>query len=290
MIVAYVVLSHRNPPQVLRLVRGLAEGPSAKVLVRHDGRRSPLERASIEAVGGEALDDEIRVEWGRWSQLELILSCLHEARRRHDPDWTLVLSGQDDPLRPMADIEDDLDRSGLDARIGAMREVESRRPATGDEFFLRCRYRHLARPRAMPDLPRRLRPLVYARELPPLIGVRRLAPAPLRFFSSADWLTLGRRALDAVLAATGDRRLMHHFRGVAVPSESFFASVLLADASLAIDHDHRRFASFPGHGRPHPDTLTSADLDRILASGADFARKFDAELDSEVLDRLDERR
>jgi hypothetical protein len=29
---------------------------------------------------------------------------------------------------------------------------------------------------------------------------------------------------------------------------------------------------------------------RIIASGADFARKFDAELDSKVLDRLDERR
>ena len=34
--IAYVVLSHRNPDQVLRLVGALREGPAAEVLVRHE--------------------------------------------------------------------------------------------------------------------------------------------------------------------------------------------------------------------------------------------------------------
>jgi hypothetical protein len=83
---------------------------------------------------------------------------------------------------------------------------------------------------------------------------------------------------------------MRHFRRVAVPSESFFASVLLRRPELHVDRDHRRFLSFAGAGVPHPDTLTSADLEAILTSGADFARKFDAELDAHVLDVLDEHR
>jgi Core-2/I-Branching enzyme len=290
MTIAYLVLSHRNPPQVLRLVRALAEGPAGHVLVRHDGRRSRLPASAIEGAGGEAIEDAIDVEWGRWSHVELILSCLREARRRLDPEWTLILSGQDYPLRPMAEIEADLQRSKSDARLGAVREVEPRRPANDDEFYLRCRYRHYARPGAIPDLPRGLRPLIYVREMPPLVGIRRIAPAPIRFYSSADWLTLGRDALEAVLEATRDRRLMRHFRRVAVPSESFFASVLLGDPSLSIERDHRRVARFSRPGGPHPDTLTSSDLDSVVASGADFARKFDAQLDSEVLDRLDERR
>ena len=288
--VAYVVLSHRNPAQVLRLVRALGEGPAAHVLVRHDPRHSDLPHAAIEAAGAEALEDRIEVDWAQWSYLELILSCLREARRRLDPEWTLILSGQDYPLRSLAAIEADLDRARVDARLGSVREVESRRPAHGDEFYLRCRYRHYARPRGLADLPRRLRPLVYARDLPPLVGVRRLRRPPLPFYSSADWLTLRRPAVEALLDAAGNRRLMQHFRRVAVPSESFFATVLLADPRLAVDGDHRRFAHFSDSGAAHPDTLTSRDLDRILASGADFARKFDAELDSEVLDRLDERR
>jgi Core-2/I-Branching enzyme len=291
--VAYVVLSHRSPGQVLRLVRALAEGPAARVLVRHDPRGPRLAAGDVRAAGGEPLEDRIEFEWGGWSQLELIFACLRAAAARHDPDWTLVLSGQDYPLRALAAIEAELESSGADGRLGAVREVERRRPAPGaDEFFLRCRYLHYTRPRAMPHLPAALRPLAYVRELPPLVGVRRppWPPPPLDFYASADWLTLGRRALAAVLRAGEDRRLMRHFRRVAVPSESFFASVLLNDPGLTIERDNRRFAPFSRPGAPHPDTLTSADLERLLASGADFGRKFDAEVDSRVLDLLDERR
>lgn len=290
MTVAYIVISHRNPEQVLRLVRVLGEGPGARVLVRHDPRGERLPNAEVEAAGGEPLADRMQSRWGGWSQLQVILSCLREASARHDPDWTLLVSGQDYPLRPMAAIEGDLGGSPADARLGSVRQVEERRPPPGeDEFFLRCRYRHYARPRVVPHLPGAVRPLVYARDLPPLIGVRRVDPAPLPLFASADWLTLSRAATRTVLAAAEDRRLMRHFRRVAVPSESFFASVLLADPSLIVERDSRRFSPF-AHGAAHPDTLMSRDLDRLLASGADFARKFDTTLDPHVLDLLDEHR
>lgn len=291
MTVVYIVISHRNPAQVVRLVRALREGPAARVLVRHDPRGEPLDHAAIEAAGGEPVEDGIRSKWGGWAHLRLILSCLREATARHDPDWALVLSGQDYPLRPLADIEAGLDASAADALLGSVRPVDQRRPAAGDdEFFLRCRYRHYARPRVIPSsLPRPIRPLAYARDLPPLLGVRRIEPAPLAFFASADWLTLGRVGLRAVLAASEDRRLMRHFRRVAVPSESFFASVLLADPSLIVERDNRRFSPF-AHGAAHPDTLTCRDYDRLLASGADFARKFDTAVEPRVLDLLDEHR
>jgi hypothetical protein len=289
--VAYIVLSHRGPEQVLRLVRALKEGPAARVLVRHDPRGPALHGAELQEAGGEAIEDDIVFEWGGWSQLQLILACLCEAERRHDPDWVLILSGQDYPLRPLAEIEWDLDAVQIDGRLGAVREVERHRPPPGeDEFFLRCRYRHYTRPRGMGHLPRALRPLAYARDLPPLVGLRRLGPPRLRYHASADWLTLGRRALTATLAAADDRRLMRHFRRVAVPSESFFATVLLGDRALTIERDHRRFAPFAHEGAPHPETLTARDHDRLLASGADFARKFDAEVDSSILDLLDEHR
>lgn len=290
MTVVYIVISHRTPEQVVRLVRVLREGPSARVLVRHDPRGERLERKQLETAGGELLEDRLKTKWGGWSQLKLILGCLREAVTRHDPDWVLVLSGQDYPLRPLAAIEADLRDSPADARLGSVRRVEARRPAAGDdEFFLRCRYRHYARPRVLPSLPRPIRPLAYARDLPPLVGVRRVGPAPLAFHASADWLTLGRAGIRAVLAASENRRLTRHFRRVAVPTESFFASVLLGDPSLIVERDNRRFSPF-APGSPHPDTLTSDDYDRLLASGADFARKFDVTRDPHVLDLLDEHR
>jgi hypothetical protein len=288
--IAYIVLSHRNPEQVLRLVRALREGPAARVLVRHDRRRSRLAAAEIEAAGGEALEDRIEMEWGGWSQAELILSCLRRAARLK-PEWTLVLSGQDYPLRPIADIEERLATTEADGLLGSVREIERRPPPPGhdDEFFLRTAYRHFRRPHRLPHLPQALRPLVYVRDLPPRLGVRRRRRIePL--YSSADWLTLGPRALAALLAAGEDRRLTRFFRRVAVPSESFFATVLLNDPTLSIGRDHRRFLVFNRPGAPHPRTLTTADLEPALASGADFARKFDTGEDARVLDLLDARR
>jgi hypothetical protein len=289
--VVYIVLSHRNPEQVLRLVRALREGPAARVLVRHDPRGAPLSADEIGSAGGESIEDDIAFEWAAWPHVEVVLGCLREAVARHDPDWALILSGQDYPLRPLADIEAELDAGLLDGRLGSVREVERRRPAAGDdEFFLRAHYRHYTRPRAMPDLPGALRPLIYARALPPLVGVRRLAPAPVPLVFSSDWLTLGRRAIQIVLAAADNGRLMRYFRRVAVPSESLFASILLSNESLTIERDHRRLATFAHEGAAHPELLTSADYDRLVASGADFARKFDATVDSHILDLLDQHR
>jgi hypothetical protein len=286
--VAYLVLSHRNPGQVLRLVRALAEGPAAVVLVRHDQRVSRLGSGEVEAAGGELVDDGLELEWGAWSQLEAVLAGLRRAAELR-PDWALVLSGQDYPLRPMTDIEADLAASDADAMLGFVREPDDRRPAGDDEFFLRVAYHHYRRPRRLPHLPHALRPLVYVRDLPPLVGVRRLRRPGVRLYFSADWVTLGSRGLAAVLAASEDRRLLRPFRGMPVPSEAFFASVLLNDPRLRIERDHRRFLAFSGPGAPHPETLTTADLEAALGSGADFGRKFDTEVDRRVLDLLDER-
>jgi hypothetical protein len=292
--IAYLVLSHRNPEQVLRLVSVLNEGPSAEVLVRHDPRRSTLDERALERLGASALHDDVDFDWGGWSQLQMLLACL-EGAASLDPDWTLVLSGQDYPLRPLAAIEDGLANSEYDAMLGHAWELETDKPPgpPADEFFLRCAYRHYPAPGLLPRLPGTLRPLAYRRELPRQIGLRRIRlpfREGFRCFVSADWLTLNRRALRTVLDAANDRRLMRFFRRVAIPSESFFATVLLNDGSLRVAGHNRRFVSFEAPLTPHPETLTMADLDRLLASECDFARKFDADGDADVLDALDQRR
>jgi hypothetical protein len=303
MTIVYVVLSHRNPEQVLRLVRVLREGAAATVLVRHDQARSPLVAEEVEAAGGMLVEDGAKVEWGEWSQLAVTVACLRRAAELR-PDWTLVLSGQDYPLRPLAEIEAGLAACEADALVGSVREVATRPGGAGDEFFLRCAYRHYRRPAAVPHLPHALRPLVYVRDVPRLIGVRRPSslgrdlrgPADrdgrrrLRLYASADWVTLGSRALAVVLEAYAEPRLARWFRRIPIPSECFFATVLLNEPGLTVDGDHRRYASFAGPGVPHPDTLTTADLDVALGSGADFARKFDVAVDARPLDLLDERR
>jgi hypothetical protein len=255
-----------------------------------------LRPAALERLGAHALHEGLDFEWGGWSQLQVLLGCLAHVKRQLDPDWLLVLSGQDYPLRQMAEIESDLAEGDHDALLGNAWQLDTGRvpepPAR--EFFLRYAYRHFAVPASAPRLPGGIRPLAYTRELPPRIGIRRRSlPFGDGFgcYVSADWLTLNRKAVEAVLRAARERPgLMHYYRRAAIPSESLFATVLLNDESLRVARDNRRFASFPAPNAPHPNTLTTSDLDRMLASGCDFARKFDIEADAEVLDLLDEQR
>jgi hypothetical protein len=296
--VAYLVLSHSNPAQVLRLVAALKEGPGAEVAVRHDQRRSALDRTAVERLGARLLRDDIDFEWGGTTQLDVLLGALERVAEAFDPDWLFVLSGQDYPLRPIEAIHADLAASGVDAMLGSVWPLETRhRPAPPqEEFFLRYAYRHYRVPRRTPHLPQALRSVAYLRELPTSrhLGVRRMRlpfGESFRCYVSSDWITLGRRGLSALLSATRENsRLLRYYGRTAIPSESFPATVLLNDRSLNVSRDHRRFAPFTDPGAAHPDALTSADLDRILASGCDFARKFDAEVDAKVLDALDESR
>jgi hypothetical protein len=55
----------------------------------------------------------------------------------------------------------------------------------------------------------------------------------------------------------------------------------------SIVNDHLRYIRFV-RGAPNPDTLTIADKEVLINSGKFYARKFNAEQDSAILDYLDE--
>jgi hypothetical protein len=289
----YLVVSHRNPDQVLRLVRALREGPSGTVAVRHDQRRSRLDAGALEQAGAIALADDVEVEWGGWSHLRMLIEALEQIAAELDPDWLMVLSGQDYPLRPHDEVEERLATAGHDAFIGAAWELPTDKPPPppAEDFFLRYAYLHLRVPRGIPYLPGRLKRLAYVREAPPRLGLRRPRlpfGETLRCWVSSDWPTLNRRALEAVLrTAREQRRLMRHYRRTVAPAESFFATALMNDPRLGVSGDDRRFVRFAPRS-PNPDVLTSEDLDELKASGAQFARKFDVEVDGQILDLLDE--
>jgi hypothetical protein len=287
--IGYLVVSHRDPEQVLRLVRVLKETPSSEVVVRHDQRRSALARDEVEAAGGRLLDDALELEWGGWGQAEVLLNGI----RQFETDWVLVLSGQDYPVRPLAEVQAYFEATEHDALLGDAWELDlADDPGPPrDEFFTRYAYRHYRRPPGLGKMPRRFRPVLYTREMPPRLGIRRLTKPFRSVFVSADWLTLSRRAIASVERYVREEsRAMRYFRRVAVPSESLFATALMTDAQLSVGLDHLRFIRFPRPGAPHPDTLTSADLPELERSNAFFARKFDLGVDAEVLDALDRHR
>jgi hypothetical protein len=105
----------------------------------------------------------------------------------------------------------------------------------------------------------------------------------------SDWFTLSRRAVDAVDRVVRARPdVIRHYRHTLIPTESFVATVLANEPGMRLWGDYRRFTHW-GEGAARPRVLGLADLEPMLASGADFAREFDETLDPTVLDEIDRR-
>jgi hypothetical protein len=284
---------------VLRLVRRLRAGsPDAPVVIHHDDRGSRLDEGALARLGGvELVRPPVAVAWGDGSQLDMHLRCYAWLLERVEFDWVVLLSGQDYPIRPLADVERDLGAAPFDGFVQG--EPVAPPPWSrdaADEFARRYyyRYRPIAPPR--PRIRRAIgaaRPLLTLREMPagPMLGRRTSSPfsAALPCRRGSDWVTLSRRAVAALDGAARSRpALVRHYRRTLVPTESFAHTLLHATPGLRLSADTRRFSAWSA-GAHRPGVLGLGDLDRMLASGADFARKFDMGADAAVLDALDAR-
>ena len=298
--VAYLIQSHRDPHQVLRLVRTLRVGsPSSVIHVSHDERGERLDDAALAALGVE-----VRYEPGGYGDFSHVRRYLDAVAWLRDTgqavDWVVNLTGQDYPLRPISAIEADLAASTVD---GYLEYFDCFGPDSPWPLH-RARSRYLFRHKRLMSLTTRraeqLRPLQVLNRLQPLVrvhvaygltvGVRRrsIFGPGLRLyggsaFSSLRWPA----ALHLLETAETDARLVDVFEHALSPAEAFSPTVLLNSGRFRLVNDPRRYFDFRGSRLNHPKTLTIADLPRALASGADFGRKFDQGTDPAVLDELD---
>jgi Core-2/I-Branching enzyme len=275
--VVFLVLTHREPRLVERLLGRLAETESAVSVVHHDVKSTTLPALPD---NGRALfvPDPLSIRWAHISFVEAVLHSMHWIRKEiPNVSWIVLVSGQDYPAMSPARIESELLQSQADAFIHwEFVPPFVRRRSTDWQRGASHRYHWLRLP-----------------------GTHRFVPVPLvRFyvdgvgtFAGQTWWNLGRRAVDRILDDPGMTSYLaqRRFRSALCPCEAFFQTALLnSPADLHLVNRNRRFYRFPkSGGSAHPEVLTVRDLDAILASDAFFARKVEESASSELLDGLD---
>lgn len=71
------------------------------------------------------------------------------------------------------------------------------------------------------------------------------------------------------------------------PPESYYHTIFCNAPNIRVENNNWRYIDWSISGDPHPKTLQLNDLPKIKASSAHFARKFDIDTDSKILDELD---
>lgn len=278
---AYVVLAHRSPDQVVRLVRRL-ETPHASFFVHvdrsADDRVYEAVRSGLADLSSVSFVRRRSCTWGGFGIVRAILEALKAVRadgRRFD--FVVLLSGQDYPIATTTAIHQRLGEHRGHSFVNNF-TVPTPNWANGGLERLTGWHWHgrvLGRHVMFPD--QRLLAKTWQRRF----------PGGFQPYGGSMYWALSDAALDYLhdfLAR--NRRFVRFFKHVNIPDESFFQTILLNSplAPTVIDDD-LHYADW-SELQSHPKTLGHRDVGAALGSGKLFARKFD---NPKVLDAIDAR-
>ena len=303
MSVAYFVQSHHAIPQLLRLLTTLRRGsPSAPLILGHCPFGPEPPERELARLGVTFFRHRRRARRGFWSLLEPYFDAAEMLRSlgiRYE--WLVYLSGQDSPVKPLAEIEQELRDSPYDGYLTWRRAEDPYPDGRRRQGIVRYHYRYRELPRTPWSfrLLRALRPfnglqgLVHVHlTYGPRLGVRLRAlpiPAGHGVHVGSQWTTLRRRCAEEVLRVARDEpRIVSYFEGTICPDEAF-AQTCLVGGPFRLHNDNLRFADFTGSKDGRPRVLGLDDAALLESGRYHFARKVEMERDPRLIEWLDRR-
>lgn len=311
--IAYLVLSHTHPELVGRLAdRLLRSDEECHVIVDHEASGPALEPWLRPQSRLEIRASERPGGWGGYGLVSAVVDALAAIRSDLDPDWVVLLSGQDYPVRPPKELRHRLQSSPADAHLTVLRQVPPHaRGGLARWWHVRYYFRWWTLPplpRILPHTIRRKRVhavhrlsmaqrLVFLWSLPRGSGTRIGLPRTETPFSDSypcwaayQWFAVSRRGLETIERELAARpELVELYKTSVIPDESMLQTILLNARDLVTAQPNLTFQRPTGEGDAHAADLTLDDLSTILASGRAFARKMHPDRSRALMDTLDRR-
>jgi Core-2/I-Branching enzyme len=296
--VGFVILSHNEPEMLLRLVQRLqALFDNPPIACHHDIHQVSLNTSAFPSVRFVA--QPLRTRWGHISVVHAFRLALRLLYEGNPPDWFVLLSGSDYPIKSRETIDAELCSSPYDAYLDH-RPIEfsilpeNRCDGEFDKGFSRPFYvyiaydRYLARRIRYPRIERpfRLRFGRYPIRHPWLAPGNPFTKA-FHCFAGAVWFTARARCAELLLSNDSfTRELLAFYADKTAADESFVHTVLCNSPILKLCNNSKRYVDWSA-GAAHPKLLGMEDLPLLSASPHHFARKFSTRYDVRILDELD---
>ena len=278
--IAHLILAHKGPAQLARLLDALAH-PDVDCFVHIDHKTNPAPFAFLRGRPGVFFPrTSLSVTWGGYSLTEVVLKCMREILA-HEPNYEFinVLSAQDYPLRP------------ADGVLAFLRQyrgasfIECEAPGSAWWQANQCRVtRYHLTEFQFPGryaVQKVLNTMLSDRQFP-LEGSLHGGPM-------AGWYTLSRAAAEYVVGFVAEHPRLRRFALLTWGSDEFLVPTILRNSPLhaSIHNNNLRYIDWSCGGFS-PKILASTDFTALRASPKLWARKFDIEVDAAILDKLDQ--
>ena len=304
--VALLLLVHKNKTQLERLLAAF-QHKNLDIFIHLDSK-CPFAPSDISAKNVIFTEKRYDVGLFEFSMVDAEMELIRTARRHGDYSYFLLMSGQCYPVWKVEDICDFLHRSYPKPFIeiitpdskNRFRKVFNhtylmKRFKLNSYAFLKQHFRDSAfsRLRYLPGS------FVLAvsriKELFSHSPGHRLEAMGIQPFFGPQWWALPDTVMDHVEQMYGSRQYVKAISDCYSCDETFFQTALMMKPeqfgiSLNEAGQWKGLLWYQVFVQGHPIILTKADYDRILTSGKPFARKFDADTDTEILDLLDQNR
>jgi hypothetical protein len=292
--IAYLILAHRYPDQLLRLVDRL-NTEQVSFLIHLDKKMDVADYQKV-VVQLKNYPNVVLIErhtcyWGGFGIVEATLQGIKNAIERPIHfDYLALLSGQDYPIKTNQYIKTFLEERNGTSFIHFEPFPRSAWKAHQGGWD-RIKYWHFRNHRYYLVFPRKnmlKTPALnfFWNTLVTLFPVQRKFPKGFHPYGGAQFWCLHRQHVQYIYDFTRQNpRFVRFFRYVFVPDEIFFQTIIgNLGIQEGVENDTLHFLEWERPGA----ILYTSDMPSLLQTSHLFARKFDCTVDAHVLDLIDE--
>lgn len=272
--IAHLILVHKNPAQVLRLVEALAH-PAFHFYIHVDQKfdddpfKKMLQRPDVFFI-----EKRTKIHWGDWGTIQATINGF-ETIFPKGYHYINVISGQDFPIKPAEEIYHYIvEQKGkefitCDGLEGDWEDAASR---ITDYHLINWR------------IPGKHRLGKLATRLLPT----RKFPLPYQLVGRANWFTLSGEAIKYSLDFLKSHPEVVRYFKYCWGADEFIFSTLLYNSHFRNNiQDNLVYVDWNSSHIGHPKVLSAEDFENLKASDKLFARKFDLEKDAQIVSLLE---
>lgn len=281
--ICYLILCHKNEQQINSLIKQLDDKDVTFCI--HVDKKAQLDILSKNNI--YFVDDQHRIDikWGDMGMVTATLNLIKLAIEHGPYDYVVLLSGQDYPIKNKEQINNFLSLHNGTNFIDVNTD--------SDKLFKRMLKRvELYYPKWM------LRSSLFSRMIRKVWimasgGVtytfkpfRRKLPCNLKYAYGSQWWVLSYAAIKWMNQFVEEHSyILFFFENSLVPDECFFQMLFLESPYVGTHEKKLTYVEWENN-RNHPRVLLEDDIPMLLRQQHLFARKFDVNIDSSVINAL----
>lgn len=274
--VAHLIITYTNPRQTARMIRQM-QHPGFDFYIHVDKKIDITPHLFLAQMPNVYLiQDRVKVIWAGYNTVEATLRSVKEIfNSGRTYDYIHLMSGQDYPIQPAADIY-----AFFCAHRGSEFLEFKHFDKWAAESYPRIREYHFTNYK----FPGRY---YFQWMLNKLLPARK-SPLVMEYYGSSMFWAMSAGCLGYILDLLEKNLRFRRFMQFTWGSDEFIFQTLVMNSSYKANvvNDNLLYLE-RAYGASHPNILTSCRLDAIRQSGKLFARKFDMAADALILDKID---